>query len=230
MTYPPHQGTPHGQPQYGYPYEQQYGGFHYPGGAGGPQPPKNSKIGVWISVIIGVLVIVVFLVTGLVAPGFLLGDDDNDSAGFAKAPTSESAVPRPERSTVESSRAARPGDGRSQGAFPPSSSHDEVAHFDSVDELFEKFIAALNENDAGAATSMLCPDVSGSTHDATTQITGAESDLRVDEVKDHGRAWLEGTVDGEGAGVSLTAYKTADSLCIKYVTGPTAQPLHTSGN
>ena len=216
MTYPPQQGPSPGQPPHGYPYNQQYGGYFYPGGAGGPQPPKDSKLGLWISVAVGILAVSAFLVTGLIAPGFLLGDDDNKRVRLAGPPSSGPADPRPEHTTDQAS--------------PPRSSGAAVPHFDSVDELFGKFVAALNSGDAAAATSMLCPEVLDLTRETTTKIARADSDLRIGEVESRGEVQLVGIVDGEGAGVSLTAYKIADSFCMRYVIGPTAMPLQTAVN
>lgn len=80
----PQQGQyPQGQPPYGYP--PQGGGF------GGP-PPNNSKTGVWLGVGAAAVIVIVFVITGFVAPGFLLGDDE-DSGGTAGGAAADSSGP-----------------------------------------------------------------------------------------------------------------------------------------
>lgn len=95
MTYPqqpvqPPYGQPGQQPgphsQGGYP--QQYGQYPAPPGYGAPGPygqPPKKKTGLWIGISAGVVAVAAFLVTGLLAPGFLLGDDsDSGSSGTAE--------------------------------------------------------------------------------------------------------------------------------------------------
>jgi hypothetical protein len=106
MTYPPQgpygqQPDPYGQqqPQYGGGYQQQqpqqqqpqYGGAYdptaqygggysqYGGLGGGPQPPKSNKGPIIAVVTIVVLVLAGVGVTGFIAPGFFLSDDDKGS-------------------------------------------------------------------------------------------------------------------------------------------------------
>lgn len=83
------QQPPYGQqPGYGqYPqggYQQQFGQQGMPGGyPGGPggQPPKKGKTGLWVGLSAGAVVVIAFLITGLLAPGFLLGDDEDGESG-----------------------------------------------------------------------------------------------------------------------------------------------------
>jgi hypothetical protein len=118
MTYPPQgpygqQPDPYGQqqqPQYGggYPQQQptgQYGGYdpnaqygggyQQYGGFGGPPPqPQKSKTGPIIAVVAVVVLLLAGLgITGFVAPGFFLSDDDKDSntAGSADKSTEQSS-------------------------------------------------------------------------------------------------------------------------------------------
>lgn len=93
MTYPPHPPDPYGQqggygqypqyPPYGqnpYPYDpygqyQQQGNLAQPGSFGAaPPPPKKRRTGLWVGVSAGAVVLVAFLITAFVAPGFLLND------------------------------------------------------------------------------------------------------------------------------------------------------------
>lgn len=83
----PQQGAPYGQQPYGqqaygqYPYAQypqQPGQFgQQPGGFGGPPPPKKNKAGLWAGISAGAVAVVVLLVTGFLAPGFFLGEDED---------------------------------------------------------------------------------------------------------------------------------------------------------
>jgi hypothetical protein len=55
------------------------GGF----GGPGPQPPKKSKTGLLVGVIVAVVAIAAFAVTAFIAPGFLLSEDKGGSGGTA---------------------------------------------------------------------------------------------------------------------------------------------------
>lgn len=116
MTYPPQPGQPYGQdpqgqqpggyPQQPYPQQggwnpnaqQQAWGPNNPGytqGFGGPPaPPPKSKTGLIIGVVIGVVVLIAFGVTGFVAPGFLLNEASSSSA--SKSSTKSSSPPTTE--------------------------------------------------------------------------------------------------------------------------------------
>lgn len=87
-------GTPYGGPASGgfpqqggqYPQTQGYPQNQYgQQGGWGPQEPKKSKTGLWIGISAAAVAVVAFLVTGLLAPGFLLGDDD-ESGGTGNSP------------------------------------------------------------------------------------------------------------------------------------------------
>ncbi|MEU0534099.1 hypothetical protein [Amycolatopsis tolypomycina] len=73
MNYPQQPGQPYGQyPQQQYP-PQQYPGYPPPGY---PQPPKKGN-GLLIGLLAGggaLLLVVIFVITGFVAPGFLVSD------------------------------------------------------------------------------------------------------------------------------------------------------------
>lgn len=86
------QPGPYGQPdpqahyaQYGAPGQQPP-----PYGAPPPQPPKKSKTGLWIGLGAGAVVIIVLLITGFVAPGFFLGDDEEPGGSGGSGGTSAS--------------------------------------------------------------------------------------------------------------------------------------------
>ncbi|NIJ14867.1 hypothetical protein FHU38_005275 [Saccharomonospora amisosensis] len=84
--YPPTAGYPQ-QGQYQQGYYQQGGQFGYPQGGGfGPPPPKKKKTGLWVGLSAGAVVVIAFVITAFVAPGFLLSDkEDGGGAGGSGA-------------------------------------------------------------------------------------------------------------------------------------------------
>lgn len=127
-------GTPHGgqHPQYGHPQPP----FGQPGGFG--QTPKKSKTGLVVGVGVGALALVAFLVTGLVAPGFLLGDDEatSDDAAAAGAPPQ----PGGPSSAMVPTQAA------------PASDTDPTS-------VLTNFLEAVNTGDSTTAMGMVCEEV-----------------------------------------------------------------------
>lgn len=62
-------------PQYPYGQYQQPGDFAQPGSFGGPPPPpKRRRTGLWAGLSASAVLLIAFLVTAFVAPGFLLGE------------------------------------------------------------------------------------------------------------------------------------------------------------
>lgn len=90
--YPPSGGMgqqPHPGPgQYG--QQPPMGGGGMGGGMGGgfggpgPQPPKKSKTGLMVGIIVAVVAIAAFAVTAFVAPGFLLSEDKGGTAATSE--------------------------------------------------------------------------------------------------------------------------------------------------
>jgi hypothetical protein len=83
-------GQQYPQPGYGQPSpyqgygQQQYPQFGQVGGFGGPPaPPKKRNAGMWIGVVVIVVVLAAFGVTGFVAPGFLLSKTTSASPDAA---------------------------------------------------------------------------------------------------------------------------------------------------
>ncbi|MFI6029340.1 hypothetical protein [Amycolatopsis magusensis] len=64
------------QQQQGYDQTQQYQGYPQQGGYGAPPPQKKSMAGLWIGLAIGAVVLITVGITGFVAPGFFLSDDE----------------------------------------------------------------------------------------------------------------------------------------------------------
>jgi hypothetical protein len=103
QPYPQQGGWDAGAQQQGWSQTQQYpqqGGWdpNHPGytqGFGGPPaPPNKSNTGLIIGVVISVVVLIAFGVTGFVAPGFLLSEAPSSSA--PKSSTKSSAPPTTE--------------------------------------------------------------------------------------------------------------------------------------
>ncbi|GAB3702316.1 hypothetical protein GCM10027598_00400 [Amycolatopsis oliviviridis] len=76
----------------------------YPQGYGGPPaPPKKSKTGLIIGIVIGVVVLIAFGVTGFVAPGFLLSKDEGNNTAAPPPASSEQAPTSAPKSSPKSS-------------------------------------------------------------------------------------------------------------------------------
>lgn len=60
-------------------YPPQYGQGGYPPGWG--TPPPKSKTGLWVGLSTAAAVVIAFVITAFVAPGFLLADDERTPAG-----------------------------------------------------------------------------------------------------------------------------------------------------
>lgn len=77
---------PQGPQQGGYPQQGPYGP---PGGrpqyGGYPPPPRKPKTGLIVGIVAAVVVLAALGITGFVAPGFFLGDDDGSGADTSTA-------------------------------------------------------------------------------------------------------------------------------------------------
>lgn len=82
MSYP-------GPPQGGYPQQPQPGPYGPPGGhpqyGGYPPPPRKPKTGLIVGIVAAVVVLATLGITGFVAPGFFLGDDDGSGSDTSTA-------------------------------------------------------------------------------------------------------------------------------------------------
>ncbi|MFC4856618.1 hypothetical protein [Actinophytocola glycyrrhizae] len=164
MAYPPQQGPYGGQQA---PQGQPYGGYPQQGGPYGGPPPRNK------APLLATLMFVVALlaglgITGFVAPGFFLSDDDSESSadggdGTGSAPGGPGGLPG---GGPADGPGGGPADGPADG--PGGGSGDDgpgggSSGGSSVDgEAFaEEFVTALNKLDSEAANSMYCPDAVG---------------------------------------------------------------------
>lgn len=81
---------PQGPQQGGYPQHPQPGPYGPPGGYpqyGGypPPPPRKPKTGLIVGIVAAVVVLATLGITGFVAPGFFLGDDDGSGSDTSTA-------------------------------------------------------------------------------------------------------------------------------------------------
>ncbi len=173
-------GSPHsGQhPQYGYPQPPhgQPGGF-------GP-PPKKNRTGLIVGVSTAAVALVAFLVTGLVAPGFLLddeespSDDDTVAAGAPSEPSGPSSAMAPTQAM-------------------PGSDTDPMS-------LLTNFLEAVNTGDSTTAMEMVCEEVRSKVQkEVDTVIAGSGQFSSAGELQERpaqgGKAYLlglEGTSNG----------------------------------
>src|SRR5699024_4692258 len=123
----------------------QYG---QPGGFGAPPPPKKKRTGLWVGLSTGAVLVITFLITGLVAPGFLLGDDEGTTSAAAD---SGSAAPPP-GGAPDGGLGGGPSEGQSAfpGAPPPSGPASKA--------LVQDFIRTVNAGNGGAALGMICDE------------------------------------------------------------------------
>ncbi|MCT2585971.1 hypothetical protein [Actinophytocola gossypii] len=182
-----------GQQQYGgYPQQQpggQYGGYpggQYGGGFGGPPPPQKKNTGAIVAVVaIVVLVLGGLGITGFVAPGFFLSDDEGNNAGGG----------------TETSQNKDEGGG-DEGSGADTFIDELVAAADSQDK------DALTEMACEDATS----NVEGATRDID-ETSGVElvdtEEVSDDEVK----LTLEITLDSNSATFSAVVAKDGDAWC-----------------
>lgn len=178
---PQHGGPPpqYGQGQYGQEYGQgQYGGtaqFGQPdpygpgGGFGDPygqrpggfgqEPPKKSKTGLIIGLVVAVLAVAALGITGFVAPGFFLGDDEDQQAtnvgnssqtSQQPAPSGASGIPKP---SIQPGPASSAPPGEPSSAPGGSSNPAEAA---AVKDVAEDAASAFNDRDTDGLKEVSC--------------------------------------------------------------------------
>lgn len=176
MSYPqdPQQG---GYPQSGgYPYGQQQPGWH-------PQPPRKSNTALIVSIVAVVVLILGTLgITGFVAPGFFLSDDESGSGDESSQAGGHSGQPSP--------------------VVDPSGDPLELA---------AAIVAGLNNKDANALTGFACPDADDDVASTISQISSVQSAELVEDsyaVMD-GQASVDATVVGDNGSASTTLIMAA---------------------
>jgi hypothetical protein len=198
MTYPPQQGQP-------------YGG--YPGQAGPYGPPPKNRAPVIATVIFLVAVLAGVGITGFVAPGFFLGDDDksgsaSDDSGPGGGPgglpggdsggggaDGPGAPGEPDDSGGDGPGADSdgPADGPADGPGSGSSSGDGAAE---AAAFADEFVSAINAKDAATANGMYCP---GAAKGIVDYAIGKDPKLAIDATDTTEvfyTAMLTGTLEG----------------------------------
>ncbi|GAB3359588.1 hypothetical protein GCM10027360_20670 [Amycolatopsis echigonensis] len=143
MSYPP-PGPP------GYP-----GYSNYPARPGLPGPsPRKPRTGLWGGLGLGAVVLVAFLITGLVAPGFLIGGSSDWPTGEQGLPVTSTpttlADPQPDSTEPNTPEPTTPS---STGAAAPGDSATGLALLQD----FLRKVSSGNRQDQDAAAKMGCP-------------------------------------------------------------------------
>lgn len=219
MTYPPQPGQPYGQDPQGQqpggypqqPYPQQ-GGWDggaqqqqawdpnnpaYTQGFGGPPaPPPKSKTGLIIGIVIGVVVLIAFGVTGFVAPGFLLSKDDNNTAAQPPASSSGKAPASAPKSGPKSSASSK----KSTESGGSSGSEGNPKGIQALKD----FIAKVSAGDKAGALSLVCADMKGTMSDSIDLMAPAPSKLEVTTTGGIGDGFVTGDITGTVKGKEVT--------------------------
>lgn len=170
----------------------------YTQGFGGPPaPPKKSKTGLLIGIVIGVVVLIAFGVTGFVAPGFLLGKDDNNTAAPPPATSSE----KPPASAPESRpKSSAPSSKKSSESSEGSGSEGNPKGIQNLKD----FIAKVSAGDKAGALALVCPDMKGTMGDSIDLMAPAPSKLEVTKTGGIGDGFVTGDITGTVKGKEVT--------------------------
>jgi hypothetical protein len=210
----PQQGG-YGQQQYpGYDQQQygqtsQYGQEYVQGFGGPPMPPKKGKTGLLIGIVVGLVVLVAVGVTGFVAPGFFLSQDNNAGSGGpvggvpSSSPTSRSSAP-----TSTS---------RSRSSAPTSTSKRETPSTGDGAAVIQQFVDKVNAKDEAGATSLVCSGSEATTSTYIYKATSSDSPAITATPTGSGNfinADVGGTYNGKEANGIVFAQNTAGTFCI----------------
>ncbi|WP_033290091.1 hypothetical protein [Amycolatopsis jejuensis] len=197
-----------GQQQYAYPtqqYPQQGWDPNQQYGAGGPQPPKNNKTGLWIGLAVVVVLLAALGITGFVAPGFFLSKDDKGTTqAQPPAPSSSPQLPTDESSPpTDESTAPSTGGGSASGP---------------AKQTVDAFMAKINAKDAAGATSMVCPGTESFSKDSIDEATKGDPKLTVAGYEGTATvtANLDGTLSGKDANGSVIVTKVGGNWCVGF--------------
>ncbi|MEV7553859.1 Twin-arginine translocation protein TatA [Amycolatopsis sp. NPDC089917] len=197
------------QPQQGWDPNAQQQGWDpnnpgYPQGYGGPPtPPKKSKTGLIIGIVIGVVVLIAFGVTGFVAPGFLLSKDEGNNT--AAPPPSSAPEQAPTSAPKSSPKSSAP---KSSPKSTESGGTGSEGNPKGVQNL-KDFLAKVSAGDKAGAISLVCEDMKATMGDSIDIMAPAPSQLEVTSTAGIGDGFvtgdIEGTVKGKkvsGSGIS----------------------------
>ncbi|KZB85163.1 hypothetical protein [Amycolatopsis regifaucium] len=209
------------QPQQGWDPNAQQQGWDpnnpgYPQGYGGPPaPPPKSKTGLIIGIVIGVVVLIAFGVTGFVAPGFLLGKDEgNNTAAPPPASSSEQAPPSAPKSSPKSSAP------KSSPKSSESGGTGSEGNPKGVQNL-KDFFAKVSAGDKAGALSLVCADMKESMGNSIDIMAPAPAQLEITSTSGIGDGFVNGDIEGtvKGKKVSGSGISTDDnpdkSFCVR---------------
>ncbi|WP_007024330.1 hypothetical protein [Saccharomonospora iraqiensis] len=239
---PPPQQDPYGQ--YGGSYGDRYGGQfadqqgwygHQPGyghpgygqpgdgGFGGRPPGGKNRTGLWIGLSAAVVAVVAFLITGLAVPGFLLGDEEDDTtATAARDDHSGGTGTSTEPTEPTLSSPAFPGVEETPGGDgdPAPAASGEAG------QLAERFLGALHSGDGDAALGHFCPNTTSLSEEHVSAVVNGSAELtatpsgepREDDVATVHLYDVRGTLDGSGTSGLLSIVDMRGELCVSTFT------------
>lgn len=195
---PPQFQPPYGQTPYGQPPQAQ------PGAYGGPQPPPSGKTGLVAVLSVGgglVLALTIFLVTGFLAPGFLVDESESD--------------------TVASDSGS--GSGSTAGSDSGSATTGTTVDKSDSSSVARAFVASLNNGNAAGGRKLMCSDNLDLYRENIKQVAFAGADLRIVESSEYGDFSvydLDGTIGGEQIdSATLFLHKRGTIFCITTLGG-----------
>lgn len=236
--YPPPAGPPQQDPygqrgQYGGSYGDQYGGrfagqhgwygqqpgYGQPGdgGFGGRPPGGKNRAGLWIGISAATVAVVAFLVTGLAAPGFLLGDEEDDTA--TAAPREDVGGPGIDGTP---SSPAHPG----AKETPGRDSDPAPAPSGEADQLARRFLDTLHSGDGDAALGHFCANTTSLSKEHVSTVVNGSAELTVTlsgEPREDDFATIHlydvsGTLDGSETSGLLSIVDMRGELCVSTFT------------
>lgn len=176
MAYPPQQGP--------------YGGYQQQTGPYGP-PPQKNRAPLFATLLFVVALLAGLGITGFVAPGFFLSDDDGKSSGDsadgggrggggAPAPGGD-IEDGPADPTIKGGPAPAPDDsgGGDSGGDRPGADGGVTA--DDGEAMAEEFLTAVNDLDSVEANDMVCPD--SPSNSLVDYVIKKDPDLAIDTVE-----------------------------------------------
>ncbi|MGY6657427.1 Twin-arginine translocation protein TatA [Amycolatopsis sp. TRM77291] len=214
------------QPQQGWDPTQQYpqqpqqgwdpNNQGYQQGFGGPPaPPPKSKTGLIIGIVIGLVVLIAFGVTGFVAPGFLLSKDEgNNTAAPPPASSSEQAPTSAPKSSPKSSSP------RSSPRSTESGGTGSEGNPKGIQNL-KDFLAKVSAGDKAGALALVCADMKATMGDSIDIMAPAPSQLEVTSTSGIGDGFITGDIEGtvKGKKVSGSGISSDDnpdkSFCVR---------------
>ena len=188
----------------------------YPQGYGGPPaPPPKSKTGLIIGIVIGLVVLIAFGVTGFVAPGFLLSKDDgNNTAAPPPASSSEQAPTSAPKSSPKSS-APKSSPKSTESGGTGSEGNPKGA------QNLKDFFAKVSAGDKAGALSLACADTKETLSSSIDIMTPAPAQLEITKTSGIGDGFVSGDIEGtvKGKKVSGSGISTDDnpdkSFCVR---------------